>query len=132
MKKHWPWCKTLVAVLACLIFMGCSGSTPPSPTTLRINNSTSFDCQDIQWGGHDFGAIASGYYVVMNVNPGTDYVYILFTGLWFRTVSAVTVGSGQQIVFTLTDATLITGPLNAGVEREAEAGDMIRSIQSGE
>ena len=114
-----------IIVLICLIFTGCSKS---SPTTLRINNSTSSYFQDVQWHGYDFGAIASGYYVVKDVSAGNDYVYFEYVGYWFRTVAIITVNIEQQVVFTLTNLTIIhplytdnpLGPMNIG--------DMIKKL----
>lgn len=122
--KH--WCGLLIVLAVCLILTGCGGSS--GPATLRINNSMSFDAQDVEWRSFDFGPIASGFYTMREVSPGSDSIYIQIYGFWFRTVEVVTVNSGRQTVFTFYDSTLVYGPLNADKSQEYRLDDAVRSL----
>lgn len=91
-------------LLICVVFLlvGLAGC---GTTQLTIANRSSWGTDSMQWAGYDFGPISVGVTRTLEVNPGSDYVYVLALGAWFRTVQAVSVSQGNHASFTLTDST---------------------------
>lgn len=113
----------LVIGCAMLAFGACTVNVaPPSVTSLTISNGSSYGLEFVEWSGVGFNnpasvyepilgynveGIAAGYSVGRTVNPDRAYIFFQDPGnpTDWRTLDAVSVGSGESASFTFLDGT---------------------------
>lgn len=101
------------------------GNLPIPPTTLTVNNSTTYDFSNVEYGNVNFGPVNKGSSITKEVSPGTRYMEIsipypegifpegYFIPEMFITVAeAISCEEGMVKQFTVAGNTNVTSVMN--------------------
>jgi len=132
----------VVLSIIALIFAACEEEKSQTVTQLTVKNESRTKISNVEWNGSVFGELYSGgisYYkydinvggkMISTVQPGTGYVYFrkvtsnpgeTLKEIKARTQDIIFVESGEQIVFTFTDNTVV---VNLATNNTGTLGDL--------